>query len=117
MQNEVINEGFITLSGEYDVHRSDDLERQLAPADHADIAVIDVTAVTYADSSAINALVRLRRRMLANGGRGIIRLIGAQRSFRRLLALTALDNVFDLGGSIHHLMSAPRGSVPKVRVL
>ncbi len=98
MKNEVLPEGLITLCGEYDLHRSGELEKQLTCADNADVAVIDVAEVTYADSSALNALVRLRGRMLSNGSSGTIRLIGARKNFRRLLSLTALDKIFDVDG-------------------
>lgn len=87
---------FLTLFGEYDIARAVDLRRQLEQAQDADIALIDVHDVTYMDSTALTALLRLRKRMEWNNGHGIIRLVGAPRNLRRIFEIANLDRVFEI---------------------
>ncbi|MEO6913649.1 MAG: STAS domain-containing protein [Candidatus Baltobacteraceae bacterium] len=96
--SKVPDTAFINLFGEYDLARIDELERQLAEAHESDIAFIDLTDVTYIDSSALSCLIRLKNRM--SGRAGIIRLIAPQRNVRRLIELTGLEHVVEVQESL-----------------
>lgn len=86
----------ISLQGAYDISSREDLRRLLAPAEQADAAVIDLSNVTYAGTTLLNALLHLRKCMRDRGNRGAIRLVGSSESIRRILTVTRLDNVFEI---------------------
>lgn len=94
---------FINLFGEYDIARIGELERELAEAHGSDIAFIDLSNVTYIDSSALSCLIRLKKRM--NGGAGVIRLIAPQRNVRRLIELTGLEKIVEVQQSLREALS------------
>lgn len=85
----------LRLAGEYDISRREELEQLLAPAYGARAAVIDVSDVTYFDSTALTCLIRLRKRMM-EGGSANIRIVGAKPQIRRIFTLTNLERVFEL---------------------
>ncbi len=85
----------IALRGEYDLARRAELERSLAGAELSKVAILDLSSVSYMDSTALAVLVRLRKRMSARGS-ATIRLVAPQPNIRRLLALTELDQVFEI---------------------
>ncbi|MEO6913823.1 MAG: STAS domain-containing protein [Candidatus Baltobacteraceae bacterium] len=87
---------FINLFGEYDLARAVELERQLAEARDSDIAFIDLTNVTYIDSSSIASLVRLRKHMQENGRSAVIRLIAPQENVLKVLRITGLEQIFEV---------------------
>ena len=94
--SDVPNQVVVTLRGEYDIARKDELNAALAAADRADLAVIDLEHVTYLDSTAIGALIALKKRMASNGRRGDIRIEGASPTILRVFKLCALDRVFEI---------------------
>ncbi|HEY8314942.1 MAG TPA: STAS domain-containing protein [Candidatus Baltobacteraceae bacterium] len=98
MVNEIPDVVFLTLFGDYDASRGVELEAQLAEARSADIAVIDMGAVTLFDSTAISALVRLKKRMSWKGGPTAIRLINCSEKFERVMRLVGMDAVFEMHG-------------------
>lgn len=86
----------ISLQGAYDMSSGEALRRQLAPAERADAVTIDLTGVTYAGTTLLNALVTLRKRMRGRGNSGAIRLVGGSAGIRKVLTITRLDQVFDV---------------------
>lgn len=87
----------VSLQGAYDVNSRDTLKRLLAPAERAEQAVIDVSRVTYAGTTLLNALIALRKSMRKHGTAGAIRLVGSSAQIRRVLTITCLDNIFEVG--------------------
>jgi anti-anti-sigma factor len=85
----------LRLSGEYDISRKDELNAALSAAYNATEAILDVRDVSYIDSTAIECLIRLRKRMSENGS-SLIRLVGPTRQVRKVLQLTGLHQVFEL---------------------
>ena len=88
--------GFVVLAitGEVDVYTSPQLREAFTQviAEGADRnVVVDLTGVTFLDSSGIGALVSGRRR-LAEGAQ--LRLVSTQPTILRLFALTGLTSVF-----------------------
>jgi anti-anti-sigma factor len=83
----------VRLSGELDLATAPLLEDALSmllSAARVDI-VVDAGDVTFCDCAALGVLVRTDRRLRASGGR--IRLLRPCRSLRRVLAITALEDV------------------------
>ncbi|HEY8314628.1 MAG TPA: STAS domain-containing protein [Candidatus Baltobacteraceae bacterium] len=92
--------GFVSLWGEYDCARIDELNEQLSKIKNADIVLIDMRDVAYADSSALTCLIRLKKHMAWNRGPGAVRLIGCTRAVRRAVEVTGLDGTFEMYGSV-----------------
>jgi anti-anti-sigma factor len=84
----------ISLAGELDIARSEELRRKLAPAETAYLAVIDMRGVTYLDSTAITCFVRLRKRMSENGHTGTVRIKSPSLQVHRILTMCGLSEIF-----------------------
>jgi len=93
-----LHEGPVTISlhGDYDISSNEALRRLLSTAEEADEAVIDLSDVTYAGTTLLNALLNLRSRMRAHGSVGIVRLTGGSKQLRKVLEVTRLDRVFNV---------------------
>lgn len=57
----------ITLEGEWDLSRGDELRRCLEPARAYPHVILDLSRVTYIDSNCVGMLVRMRTRRVAKG--------------------------------------------------
>ena len=57
----------VRLQGEFDIYRTAELERLLAPAMDVPRVVIDLRDVRYIDSSCLAVLVRMRKLRTAKG--------------------------------------------------
>lgn len=85
----------VRLSGELDIAVQDELRTQLnAAAAASDIVEIDLSAVTYADSTALGIFIALRNNLLERGG--TLRLISPSHRVLKLLELAGLDRVFEI---------------------
>lgn len=86
--------GVITVSGEIDIYTAPRLkECLLAVLDEGvEHVVVDLSAVTFIDSTALGVLIGGVRRINDSGGE--MALIVAGRSVRRVLSITGLDRVF-----------------------
>jgi anti-anti-sigma factor len=86
----------ITLEGEYDLSRRDELRSQLDAATLRDVALLDMRHVTLIDAAGLGELIKLRERM---ADPAVIRVIGASRSIRTLFHNTGLDLRFEMHDS------------------
>ncbi|GAA0903370.1 STAS domain-containing protein [Virgisporangium aurantiacum] len=84
----------VTASGELDMESADELRDGLADAIAADPRrlVIDLSDVTFVDSTILGVLVGARSRLGRNSGR--IHLVISNPFVLRLFHLTGLDQVF-----------------------
>jgi len=80
----------ITLSGEYDIARKGELSEAFAGVVNGAPVVIDMTTVTYVDSTFLSELASMRLRLEHRP----ITLIGAGPNILRLFHLTKLDRFF-----------------------
>jgi anti-sigma B factor antagonist len=87
---------FVQVSGEIDAATSDEFARVLRQAIERDVRrlVLDVAAVDFIDSSGLRALVQAHRAVQGQGGEMVLR--APTDTFRRLLDVTGLDEVFTL---------------------
>jgi anti-sigma B factor antagonist len=89
----------VRLSGELDIAMQDELRAQLdAAAAASDTVEIELSDVTYADSTALGIFIALRNKLLERGG--TLRLVSPSHRVRKLLDYAGLDRVFEIvGGS------------------
>lgn len=77
----------------------DELRAGFLPLAGSRIVVLDVTGVSYADSTALSEMIRFRKALLAAGG-SEVRFVGPGSSFERILQLTDLTKVFPVFASV-----------------
>ena len=86
----------MAVSGEVDGATSDRLRREidelLDAAEEPPTLVLDLSNVSFLDSTGLNALVHALRRMRAMGGE--LTLSAPTEATRKLLAITGLDRAF-----------------------
>ncbi len=71
------------------------MSKALEALEDADIAVIDLTKVTYSDLTLINGLVHLKKQMSARRATSIVRLVGAKPNLMRIFQITNLAPTFE----------------------
>jgi anti-sigma B factor antagonist len=90
-----IGDGVVRVRGELDIRTCDELERVVgAEADRGGPVVLDLSELTFCDSTGLAGLVRLHRRAAGAGGRIVLR--DPVPRVRNLLELTGLDRLFPL---------------------
>lgn len=99
----------VKLNGDLDFSRKAQIEATLAEADSADIAIVDLSEVTYIDSSCLSSLAALKKRMRDNGTAAILRIAGANESLRRIFEICGLDKSFEMCASLEQ---AQNGAFP-----
>lgn len=87
-------QNFLPLEGEIDLHRSSRVERSLASMikKKPDRVVVDLSGVTFIDSSAIAVLIRAMQDMKEYGGE--FSLSGINEKVRPIFEIARLDQVF-----------------------
>lgn len=88
----------VTLSGELDIFRKEMLRESLAAAEQADVAVIDMTGVTFLDSAALGVLIGFKKRLAER--KGTVRVVLISLQLRRLFEITGLERVFEIYPSL-----------------
>ncbi|MFE9679766.1 STAS domain-containing protein [Streptomyces sp. NPDC006259] len=96
----------LTVRGEIDHDVKDVLSKALLSDDGvtAPRTVVDLSGVTFMDSSGINVLVAAHQRM--SGAQGWLRLAGAQASVLRVLELVGLDQVIGSHSTVEQALTA-----------
>lgn len=82
----------LSLEGEYDLARRDEIARLFDSIDGDGAVVIDLTNVTYLDSTILNELARLRR----HGADRPVLLAGANAHIRRIFKVVGFEELFDI---------------------
>lgn len=80
----------IELSGEYDLSRKDELTKAFASVTDGVPVTVDMSAVTYVDSTFLGALAAMRIRL----GELPVTLVGVQPNIARILQIAKLDGFF-----------------------
>jgi anti-anti-sigma factor len=89
--------GYLEVSGEVDLAVADELhEAAMGVLDDADVTTlrVDMTGVTFLDSSGLGALVRARRDA-AERGVSVV-LVNPTSTVRKVLTITGLDDAFEV---------------------
>lgn len=86
----------VRVAGDVDAHSTAELDRRLADAADrdADLVVLEVSGVTFIDSTGLRTLVAANTRLADRGGRLVLRRPTA--TLQRLLEITGLDASFDV---------------------
>ena len=94
----------VHVEGELDVYTVAPLRRELAAAvDAAADVTVDLSQVTFLDSTALGALISARKKVLAQGGR--MELVIARESVLKVFRITALTQVFTIHPSLDAALS------------
>ncbi len=96
----------VKLDGDLDFSRKAQTKALLSEADNADIALVDLSGVSYIDSSCLSCLALQKKRMHENGTAAILRIAGASESLRRIFEICGLDKTFELYPSLEHAQNA-----------
>ncbi len=86
----------IVLDGELDLSAKDALTERLHEATDADVAVIDLSRVTYLDSTAIHCFIELKNRMIGRGHAGVVKLLSPHDRIRKIFELCDLNRLFPI---------------------
>jgi anti-sigma B factor antagonist len=88
--------GLVTLSGEVDIYTAPRLKERMVQLFDAGVRdmIVDLSEVTFIDSTALGVLIGGVRRVGDNGGS--ISLVVATRPVERILTVTGLDHVFTI---------------------
>ncbi len=90
------NAYLLALAGDFDLHACPEFERRVLEAlgRGASELLIDLTEVSFIDSTTIGILMRTRKRLAPLGGRVLV--VTADRNILRLFEITALDRMFEI---------------------
>jgi len=86
--------GILALDGEVDLHRSPEIREAIAPFVEQKVPrlLIDLTKVSYIDSSGLALFIEALQRVQAYGG--TLALFGLGESVRAIFHIACLDQVF-----------------------
>ena len=86
----------ISLAGDFDLHAGAEFERRVLEAlgRGATELLIDLSEVSFIDSTTIGILMRTRKRLAPVGGRVLV--VTSDRNILRLFEITALDRMFEI---------------------
>jgi HptB-dependent secretion and biofilm anti anti-sigma factor len=82
----------VELEGEYDISRRDELASLFSSLEGDGPIVVDMTKVSYIDSTILHELSMLRAR---DRGREIT-LLGSSANVRRILKVASFDRIFEI---------------------
>jgi len=86
----------VALSGEFDIARTLELrDAVLTPLADQSAVVVDLSGVTFFDSTSLRSLLEVRKALLARGA--TITLTNPHPNIARLFRITGTDAVFGLG--------------------
>ena len=87
----------ISLTGEYDLARAAELRHALLDIEvRSPHVTADLTEVTFLDSSALRALLEVRKTLVAEGGS--LRLASVPHAVSVLLDITGMTDLFGVSG-------------------
>jgi anti-sigma B factor antagonist len=90
-----VGDGVVMVSGELDLRTRDELVHATGGlADRGGRLVLDLSELTFCDSTGLAGLVRLHKRVEAAGGTLVLRAPAAR--VRHLLGLTGLTRLFPI---------------------
>ena len=82
------------LTGEVDIARQAELDAIAAAAAEAELAIVDLTEVTFLDTTVINWLLRTKKVIEEQKGR--LRVVAPKGLLTRLIAITELEGVIEV---------------------
>jgi anti-sigma B factor antagonist len=105
---EQVHPTVITLAGEWDIYRRDELH-ELFAAYYDDLGVVlDLSALTYADSTVLSELVVMRKHRLAQG-LPVVALVPSK-TFERILTITGMRQFWPCYTTVESALAAFEGN-------
>jgi anti-sigma B factor antagonist len=98
MKNAGTSVKVISLVGEFDLSRADQLADLLDAGIDCNVVIVDFRDVTYVDSTALSSLIRFRTRLASHGG--IVGFIAIPPRIRRLFEICKFDGIFPMYESL-----------------
>lgn len=95
----------ISLSGDYDVYTTPQLESDLKSSDTVPNVVLDFGRVHYIDSTAIAALLRMRTRRKAIGVPAV-HFASLSPELRRILTVSGLEDAWAWHDDVEHALAS-----------
>lgn len=88
--------GILALEGEIDLHRSPQIKETLEPliAQKVKRILVDLSGVTYIDSSGLAVMIETLQRIQAYGGK--FAMFGLRESVRGIFQIARLDQIFSI---------------------
>ena len=99
----------VALDGEWDVYRREELHAALLPAYDEPRVVLDLSAVSYADSTVLSELVRMRRHRLTQGLPSPSLVISTV--FLRILTITHTQKLWPYYQTLQEALSTGKSPV------
>jgi anti-sigma B factor antagonist len=98
--------GVVHVSGEVDMYTAPQLKQSMLTLidEGASRVVIDLSAVTFIDSTALGVLIGGVRRLHSGGG--AMALVVTGRPVQRVLSITGLDRVFTIHATLDEAVAA-----------
>jgi anti-anti-sigma factor len=95
----------VSLAGEWDIYRREELRGRLEPAYHEPQVILDLTAAKYVTSTLICALILAHKHRIAHGLPQA--MLAVKSAFvRRLLTATGIDGFFPVFESVEDAQRA-----------
>jgi anti-sigma B factor antagonist len=90
----------VSLPAEIDIANADQVREDLLSVvnEGAVLLVVDMSTTTFCDSAGVNAVVRTFKRAIASGAG--MRLVVTAPAVQRILAITGVDHLIDIYGSV-----------------
>jgi len=103
----------LAIYGEADMRVASELKDRLGEVidDGPSAVVLDLSAATFVDSTALGVLLGAMKRQRARGGR--FRVVAPMSEIRRIFEITLLDRVFELDLSRREALAAARDGRPR----
>jgi anti-sigma B factor antagonist len=101
----------MSLTGDVDLATAPGLRQRLAEmtGPGPSFVVIDMSDLTFIDSTGLGVLVGALRRMRSHDGD--LRIAAARSGIARVFGITGLDRVFELFPTVHEAVAAPMTGV------
>ncbi len=93
---------------EWDIAETEKLRKILAPAAVEPHVVLDLTGVTFMDSSALSVMVRLYQQRVIDRGFAPSHLVVSSYGVRRVLELAGFQKLWPLHDSLDEALAAAR---------
>lgn len=100
----------IALNGEWDIYRREELRKLFRAAYEAVTAILDLSAVSYADSTVLSELVQLRKHREAQDLPPVALVPSPQ--FERVLSITRMDRLWPCYPSVEAALATYESSLP-----
>jgi anti-anti-sigma factor len=95
----------VAFSGDWDLSRREELHGKITPLLNAPVAILDLSAVNYVDTSVLSEFVNLRKQRTAKGYAPSL-LVIASPMVRKIFQITHLDELWQIYDTLDSALNA-----------